>query len=981
MMTPVTGEDDLDADSGSEGDELKGSSLSSSDSLGDQLDELRPSSSPGYKQRLFEAVSLNLFDSELVDRREPERLGRFTLLERLGEGGMGIVRSAYDPQLDRRVAIKLIRAEDDDERARARLLREAQALARLSHPNVVQVHEAGVHEGQVFIAMEYVVGQTLTRWLEDERPQWREIVMSYLQAGRGLAAAHDAELVHRDFKPDNVLIGEDGRVRVVDFGLARGHEALAAELGSGERSDGVLSELAEDSDIDEVIERGSSGGSSPVGRLTRTGARLGTPAYMAPEQILGGTVTPLSDQFSFCLALYESLYGQRAFAGKRLKPWIEALRAGDVREPPRASGVPSWVFELLRRGLETEPRERFASMGELLGALEGRLRRTRNWWLRSAALVVVGVGVGVGASFAMAPSEADEQDPCVDAGAELDEQWSAVRRRAITAALEGVDAPYAGAIASQVATGLARYADDWRAASHKSCEAHARGDESDDTHYQRSTCLKRRLVAFEEATGILERSAEDALDNAVPLVERLPRISSCVVDDPKVLGALFGAPPEVRDRVNTVELELTRVDTLTNAGQVEVARALLKKVLRETGDLKFKVLRAEALLADVRVDMAAIDTEPPPMLAKLDEALGLGLSEGEYAVVVEAYARSVYLRAVSPEGVVTAPTELELEIMESMAARVPEGAALRGLLHNNLGSVYLARNDLATARRHIKRAVEDIRALSDEDSVELTQFRLNLVHVTEDPVERERLFDVGIDAFTERLGATHERTIDARLQHALTVSSPARMRTLLREICSELGTRGHANLRYRCHSQLAYLEYELGDTDAAVDGLKRAREANDAMGASVPAIAAQLGAFLALERGAAKDAVEITSHVLDEQQEPLKKWLEISVGDLYLLRGLARLKLGAREQARADLERATEMLEEAAASKLLTSLDIQLARARLGLADALIAGAPLSQEDVARAARELDQAESFYGSLESPLPRRLAQLSELRAAL
>ncbi|MCA9716703.1 MAG: serine/threonine protein kinase, partial [Myxococcales bacterium] len=182
-------------------------------------------------RRLFASVSAGLFSD---GPRAPETIGRFVLMEQIGAGGMGIVRSAYDPQLDRRVALKLIHPDDVSEQARVRLLREAQALARLSHPNVVQVHESGSEGDRVFIAMEYVVGVTMCEWIRREEPGWREIVERYAQAGKGLAAAHEAGLVHRDFKPENVLIGDDGRVRVTDFGLARGHSEPLQDLDAGD---------------------------------------------------------------------------------------------------------------------------------------------------------------------------------------------------------------------------------------------------------------------------------------------------------------------------------------------------------------------------------------------------------------------------------------------------------------------------------------------------------------------------------------------------------------------------------------------------------------------------------------------------------------------------------------------------------------------------------------------------------------------------
>jgi len=211
-------------------------------------------------------------DGEAGERRL--LLGRFALVRQIGQGGMGVVYTALDELLGRAVAIKMIRADRAGAVAVARILREAQALARLSHPNVVQLHDVRTADGQIFLAMEYVPGRTLRAWLE-QRPGRAEILARFAEAGRGLAAAHAAGLVHRDFKPDNVLVGDDGRVRVVDFGLVAADEPARATL------------------VDAAPDPGASD------TLTRAGAVVGTPAYMAPEQLRGEAADARSDQFAF----------------------------------------------------------------------------------------------------------------------------------------------------------------------------------------------------------------------------------------------------------------------------------------------------------------------------------------------------------------------------------------------------------------------------------------------------------------------------------------------------------------------------------------------------------------------------------------------------------------------------------------------------------------------------------------------------------
>jgi WD40 repeat protein/predicted Ser/Thr protein kinase len=271
-------------------------------------------------------------------------VSRYVIQRVVGTGGMGLVYEAYDPELDRKVAVKLLRKLDaaGADALRTRLLREAQSMARLTHPNVVAVYDVGAIDGQVFIVMELVQGSTLKRWLHEKKHSLSEVLKVFKQAGQGLAAAHAVDLVHRDFKPDNVLIASDGRVLVTDFGLARSSGADSAA------PDGVVIEPA---------------------RLTRTGALIGTPAYMSPEQLDGVEVTARSDLFSFCVALYEALYQERPFAGENVGAVREAIVRGHLREPPRDTRVPSWLRGVLRRGLDGDPLRRQGSMVELLAEL------------------------------------------------------------------------------------------------------------------------------------------------------------------------------------------------------------------------------------------------------------------------------------------------------------------------------------------------------------------------------------------------------------------------------------------------------------------------------------------------------------------------------------------------------------------------------------------------------------------------------------
>jgi tRNA A-37 threonylcarbamoyl transferase component Bud32 len=326
-------------------------------------------------------------------------VGRYTVRRLVGQGGMGEVYAAYDPKLDRTIALKLLRSHvaGGPAKGESRLMREAQAIARLSHPNVITVHDVGAHDDRVFLAMEYVEGQTLLAWLA-ERPRTRsQIVGAFREAARGLAAAHASGVVHRDFKPQNVMVGSDGAVRVTDFGLARRIDA--GDAGEARPGTGIAAS-AHAVDV----------------TLTKSGELIGTPLYMSPEQLRGEPTGARGDQFSFCVALYEALYGQHPFLGSRrggregddkLGELIAALRAGTVLTPPARSGVPSWLRQILLRGLSMVPAQRWPSMDHMIVALaRDPARPRRRVTLVASAAALVAAAAITGLMFPMRTPEA-----------------------------------------------------------------------------------------------------------------------------------------------------------------------------------------------------------------------------------------------------------------------------------------------------------------------------------------------------------------------------------------------------------------------------------------------------------------------------------------------------------------------------------------------------------------------------------------------
>jgi len=413
-------------------------------------------------------------------------VGRYIIQRALGAGGMGVVYAARDPELDRVVAVKVLRG-DGGPGMQERLRREAKAMAQVAHPNVVAVYDVGAIGERIFIAMEYIDGVTLTRWLTTPRPQ-HEILDAYRDAGRGLAIAHAAGIVHRDFKPENVLVGKDGRVRVVDFGLAR---TSGTEPASMFRSAGTTPISAD--------------APTEVADLTQTGAMVGTPYYMAPELYDGAAGDARSDQFSLCVALFTSLYGQRPFDGDTIETLAANLRAGRINEPA-SSRVPRRIRTAIRRGLSVDPAARFASIDELLVELEppSKLRVV----IPVAALAAIAVGVGV---WMLSPSADAPDQRCTGAVAAFAPVWNPARRAAIDKTFGASHLPYAPFAAHEVDAALDRYAEGWIAAHTDACRAsQIRGEQTEAMLDRRMLCLARRK---QETTALVDALA--AADDAV----------------------------------------------------------------------------------------------------------------------------------------------------------------------------------------------------------------------------------------------------------------------------------------------------------------------------------------------------------------------------------------------------------------------------------------------------------------------------------
>ena len=321
------------------------------------------------------------------------KVGRYAIVDRIGAGGMGVVYRAHDPQLDRAVALKLLKRSRRHEGAADRMLREAKSAAKIRHPNVVTVYDAGEVDGHTFIAMELMRGTDLSQWFERKRP-WTEVVRVMLQAAEGLRAAHRSGLVHRDFKPDNVFVEGEGSVKVLDFGLARAAYDSDTQV-----------QVAQDLEL-ELADQGSSPDASTVAaleKLTHTGALVGTPAYMAPEQYLLEAIDERTDQFSFCVTLFMGVYGHRPFGGRNYAALTMNVVNGTMEEPADPTRAPARLLAILRRGLARDRDDRHPSMDVLIDELSALLEaetgglRTKRWALPGA---VLGLGLVAALGYA-----------------------------------------------------------------------------------------------------------------------------------------------------------------------------------------------------------------------------------------------------------------------------------------------------------------------------------------------------------------------------------------------------------------------------------------------------------------------------------------------------------------------------------------------------------------------------------------------------
>lgn len=790
-------------------------------------------------------------------RGRPSAIGRYVVLDVIGVGGMGVVCTAYDPKLDRKVAIKLLRDGGDRRRmttGRARMVREAQALAKLNHPNIVTVHDVDVYEERLYIAMEYVEGSSVADWLDDEPHDWPEVVQVFIEAGRGVAAAHEAGITHRDFKPGNVVIGNDRRVRVLDFGLAKTGD-------DDDASESDPSMAAFDSGIEGIVD-------SLNMKLTQAGRSVGTPAYMSPEQLFGLPVDAATDQFSFGVSLYEALYGTLPFADDDAPDFMACVSEGRVRDPPAGTPVPAWVHQVILRSLAAKPQDRFASMEELLDALSADPARKR----RRALLGVSLVGIGALASVGLWSSMAPEPPPrCTGAEDKIAEVWSKDARAEVEAAFEATQTPYAEHALGRVSSALDDYSERWARHHQAICEAtNVRGEQSEALMDLRIGCLDRSRAKVRALVTEFRNADAKLVAAAGAAVGVLGDPGECAAEQP---DAQRTSDPERLAEIREVEQDLAAAQGVRLAGRYKRAESLSVAALERAEEVDDDALKAMVLLnlADLHQKTRRIDAAQTEFL----DAIRAARAGRQPRLEALAWVGYAITQSSIPEDRALAlawfvPAEL------AMAELADPPPVLVGTVLRKRGSVELRNGKLEEARASLEEAVgqlsqadrknelasalnnlgvalgqlgrydeaaEPLRrfaAISEElygpAHVNAAKAQLNLgnVYKTSGDVKAARAaFERALAGYTLAAGDSHPKIAAARLGLAQLADSPAEaldMADRAAELLASIKTAASPRDVAAVHNERGKAYLALGEPDRALVALNLALEAQKAFG-------------------------------------------------------------------------------------------------------------------------------------------------------
>ncbi|MEM6992451.1 MAG: serine/threonine-protein kinase [Myxococcota bacterium] len=725
------------------GDELtngstdRGLAMDSAPDEADVVGETRPISAAEQDAEFAE------YEPEQPRVTPGQSLGRYVILRQLAAGGMSVVHVAYDPELNREVALKVMRpgGPEGDVLASERLLREAQAMARLSHTNVVHVYDVGVVDRRVYMAMEFIRGDTLEEWLAKEERPWRKTIGVLVRAGRGLAAAHAAGLVHLDFKPRNVLVGNDGEVRVVDFGLARPPRSFDS---AGDAAPPALD--------DERLRDLMTTSGRLIDPITQYGTVMGTPGYMAAEQLSAEAADARSDQFAFCVTAWVALYGVRPFSGDTPRELNHAVMIGAVKAPPTPRDVPVRVRRLLERGLRNDPDERHPSLDVLLDSLEAdRMRPVR----RGAAAVGV-LAVVAGASYGFAASE--QAGPTCDGGEELlAGAWDQDKRDAVATAIRADGRPFAQQVAEAVTASLDQWTGDWLAMHRESCEAtHVRGEQSPELLDLRTRCLRRHLGELRALTDTLLAADATTVEHATEAVTGLGRLEACA-DVEQLTATMPALEPELQKKVDAVYDRMAVGSALERAGNYPVA---LVHVME--GALAAELLGYLPLIVQARGSVGAMFTELGNAEAA-EEMLQLALHAADEAGMDDKRL-SLTMDLIFVLGLHRGQFERAHRLArnaEAIAQRIEAGVTQQSRLVANEGAVFGAEGQPHKSIERYAQALKLQSEMERPDRSNLASIHLGMgaaYHLIADYEKGLRHFEQSRDLMVVEFGARHPRT-------------------------------------------------------------------------------------------------------------------------------------------------------------------------------------------------------------------------------
>lgn len=953
--------------------------MTGSDTRRGSEEETKTASSPAADRR---SATLDLDSPQTL--RSGEVVGRFSVLSEIGSGGMGQVYAVYDPMLDRRVALKVLH-DDGSSDDRARLLREAKALARLSHPNVVTVHEVLEHQGRILVAMEFVDGVTLKQWLIDHGPgaskkRLLDALGLLIQAGRGLEAAHAAGLVHRDFKPSNVLVGHDGRVRVADFGLAR-------SWSSGSVFEGLTTE-------------GPGYGTREDSQVTQTGLAAGTPAYMAPEQFSCAEVDDRADQYSYSMTAWELLFGKRP----------------TIAEPtpnPDALELPRGLEQALRRGLSERPRARHPNMGALLRDISvehDRLlgkdarRRGRRGWV--AAGVVATTVMGLGAAQWLRDQRSEKK--CEARGGAINEVWNEQVREVLRERIVATGAAHGAEFAESLMPWIDRYVQSWQESSVAACSAAEVQKNWTYGEYNKAlSCLDDRLGRL---SALIEefKTADDArVQNAILAVVALPLAEACI--DRAVLAG-SSEPPALaeREQVQIARAALNRARYMEHPGELRAGIALAHQARRRAEALGWPAIAAEARAVEAKLlrergDLAASEVQGER--AYLD-----AVAAGAWDVAASAAIQQTFLVGATLVRVADGELWSRLARVAIEHAGDPRGLLEAGRKHN-LGIVYRRGGRYVEAEELHRQSLQAYEAalgpehpfiadalsslghdLAEQgqyvESTEYTNRALQIwerTHGTQHPRFAGGLNDLG---FAQMYRAEYEEA-EATFLRALAVSEEAfgpedlHVAVVLSNLGGVQAALGHHEKAREAHRRaLAITERELGPEHPDV-ALELMSLANRAKSLGELAKAEQLfkRALSILERGLGADHPDV-ANTLAYLADAQRMQGDLEASRLNLLRALAIHEavstsnhpniafaltvLGDTENEQQRFAEAIEHLERAVEIRLLQVPSFRLADSQFMLARALWDAPVEAGGDKKRARSMAEQAHRVYVDQEHP---------------